>query len=167
MDQLNLFTVSLGLIVGYYVINLATSEFTPRSFVLKDFKPRSESYRSTSAHLHFRPSKHPSLRPSSNSNPPPPPSLPEPKFGVPPRISLKARLGNLLLLPLSFFHISPVFKPLKLSSLKKAASKMTKGLNDFGDTWYEAPYTETMEMVNEANYSPIGRAAANDFFLRR
>ncbi|GMH70898.1 hypothetical protein TL16_g05520 [Triparma laevis f. inornata] len=44
---------------------------------------------------------------------------------------------------------------------------MTKGLNDFGDTWYEAPYTETMEMVNEANYSPIGRAAANDFFLRR
>ncbi|GMH68720.1 hypothetical protein TrST_g4400 [Triparma strigata] len=91
----------------------------------------------------------------------------KPKFGVPPRISWKARLGNLLLSPLAYFQISPVFKPLSLKSLKKAATKMTKGLTDFGDTWYETPYTQTMEMVNTSTYSPIGKAAANDFFLRR
>jgi hypothetical protein len=89
------------------------------------------------------------------------------RFSVAPRISWKGSLGNFLLAPLAFFQISPVFKPLKLESLQRQASKATKGLKDFGDKWYEGPYRETMAMVNSSSYSPIGRAAAHDFFLRR
>jgi hypothetical protein len=94
-------------------------------------------------------------------------SLARSRYSVPPRISLKGRLGNFLLAPLAFFRVSPVFKPLSLASLKKQASSATKGLGNFGDRWYEGPYAETMAMVNASAYSPIGRAAAHDFFLRR
>jgi len=88
------------------------------------------------------------------------------KYSVPPRVSWKGRLGNFLLAPLAFFQVT-VFKPLSLPALKKMASKATKGLTCFGDTWYEQPYMQTMAMVNESTYSPIGKAAAHDFFLRR
>ena len=86
---------------------------------------------------------------------------------VRPRLSLKARVLNLALTPLAYFRAAPPFKPLTLKSMKSQASWAAKGLSNFGPDWYEGPYEQTMEMVNKADYSPIGKAAAHDFFLRR
>jgi hypothetical protein len=88
------------------------------------------------------------------------------KYATPPRVSLTAKIGNFLLYPLFYFKFSPTFHPLDLKELKSMASKATK-LSDFGDDWYEAPYAQTMSLVNKGNYSPIGFASAHDFFLRR
>ena len=87
-------------------------------------------------------------------------------YNVAPRISFIAKVGNFCLYPLFFFGIGAPFHKLSLSEIKKMASKITK-LKDFGDDWYEAPYTETMDLVNNGGYSPIGFASAHDFFLRR
>lgn len=90
-----------------------------------------------------------------------------PSHMVRPRLSFAACMLNVALTPLAYFCVVPPFKPLSLRSLKSQASKAAKGLKNFGPGWYEKPYEQTMDMVNKANYSPIGRAAAHDFFLRR
>ena len=90
--------------------------------------------------------------PLTNVPHPSPPNPTEPKYAVSPRISLKARILNILLSPLAYFQVSPVFKPLKLSSLEKQASQGVRGLKDFGDECYKGPYEETMDMVNKGGY---------------
>ena len=74
---------------------------------------------------------------------------------------------NALLSPWALFNALEVLRPLNLERLKVLATRATKGLDCYGDPSYEPFYRETMRMVNESNYSPIGKAAAHDFFLRR
>ena len=71
-----------------------------------------------------------------------------------------------MLAPWAFLNVGP-FAPLNLEKHKKLAIKAAKGLTDFGDDWYEEPFRQTMNMVNKSGYSPIGKASAHDFFLRR
>mmetsp|Transcript_6173 Transcript_6173/g.8167 ORF Transcript_6173/g.8167 Transcript_6173/m.8167 type:complete len:460 (+) Transcript_6173:437-1816(+) len=83
-----------------------------------------------------------------------------------PNISWKAWALNLALWPMQYFKLSKSYKPMKLEEMKKIATKIAK-YDDFEDHQFERPFDWTIKKIEEIGYSPLGYAAAKDFFIRR
>lgn len=89
------------------------------------------------------------------------------KFSAPSRITWKGSILNWLLWPEALMKRKPAFKKITLAALKKAATKNAKGLNDFGDTWFETAYAHAADMVNGRNLSSLGKYISFDSMMRR
>jgi hypothetical protein len=89
------------------------------------------------------------------------------KYYAPSRISMKGQLYNLALWPERILKRKPAFQKITLPALKKAAIKGAKGLNDFGDTWYEEAYSKACEMMAKRKLSPLGQHILFDTMTRR
>ena len=72
---------------------------------------------------------------------------------------------NIILWPFFILKPNDTFAPLNLDKLKTKAMKQS-GLHDFGD-FDERPYRETIDVVNEYNYTPLGRMLLHIFFVDR
>ena len=55
---------------------------------------------------------------------------------------------------------------MKLEQMKKIARKIAK-YDDFEDHQFERPFDWTIKKIEGIGYSPLGYAAAKDFFIRR
>ena len=80
-----------------------------------------------------------------------------------PNITWIGWILNTILWPLFFLKPHAMFKPLNLQTLKLKAMEQSQ-LRDFGD-FDEQPYQETIDVVNEYNYTPLGRLLLHKFFV--
>jgi hypothetical protein len=82
-----------------------------------------------------------------------------------PRISWKAKVINLLLLP---WHMAQykVFRPITLEGVMKQGAKKARS-SDFGDDGFMVPYRYAIERFSRARFSPIGHLGASSYLMRR
>ena len=88
------------------------------------------------------------------------------KYSVRPNISWKAYFLNIAMKPLQVFRIGKDFEAMSLERFKKIAKKIAK-YDDFEDYEFEEPFKYVIRKTIDDGFSPLGYAAARDFFIRR
>ena len=83
-----------------------------------------------------------------------------------PNTTFALKALNTVLRPFHTLKIGKKFQPLDLEDLKKEAMEKTK-LTNFGPHWDEIPYLETINIVNQTNYSPVGKFLMYNYFLQQ